>query len=371
MIASASADLAPKATAADDPAFILYTSGSGGHPKGVVHAHKDMLVATRCYADGVLGIRREDRVFSVSKLYFAYGLGNGMYFPFAAGAATILNPERTRVEKVAEILVRHRPTIFLAVPTFYAALLQESARGLALDFSSVPFAVSAGEPLPAEIFTQFRERFGVEILDGIGSTEMLHIFISNFPGRARPGTCGTPVPGYSARILDEADQPVAPGEIGNLWVQGGSAFTGYWNIPELSTRTKQSGWVNTGDKFSCDADGYFHYCGRSDDMLKVSGMWVSPAEVENALLADPRVAEAAVVGARDSLGLTTPVAYIVLRGGITTDADISKEILDALRSRLVHYKCPREIHFTEELPKTATGKIQRFLLRGRLKAKNA
>ncbi|HYL47244.1 MAG TPA: benzoate-CoA ligase family protein, partial [Candidatus Limnocylindrales bacterium] len=370
-LASSSTELAPHATSANDPAFILYTSGSGGQPKGVVHAHKDMLVAMRCYAEGVLEIRPEDRLFSVSKLFFAYGLGNGMYFPLAAGAATILNPERTRVEKVAEILAHHRPTIFFAVPTFFAALLHESARGMALDFSSVRFAVSAGEPLPAEIFTQFRERFGAEILDGIGSTEMLHIFISNSPGRARPGTCGTPTPGYRARILDENKNPVAAGEIGNLWVRGESAFAGYWNIPELSAHTKQNGWVNTGDKSSCDADGYFHFCGRSDDMLKVSGMWVSPSEVENALLADPRVAEAAVVGALDSVGLTAPVACIVLRNRIEASSETSQKILDALRARLVHYKCPREIRFVAELPKTATGKIQRFLLREQLNARNA
>lgn len=362
-IGSASAELAAHPTAATDPAFILYTSGSGGQPKGVVHAHKDMLVATRSYAEGVLGICADDRVFSVSKLFFAYGLGNGMYFPLAAGAAMIINPERTRVEKVAEILARRRPTIFFAVPTFFAALLQEFARSSALDFSSVRIAVSAGEPLPEEIFTRFRERFGVEILDGIGSTEMLHIFISNCPGRAHPGTCGNPVSGYSARILDETQQPVAPEEIGNLWVQGESAFIGYWNIPELSARTKQNGWVNTGDRFSCDSDGHFHYCGRSDDMLKVSGMWVSPAEVENALLADPRVAEAAVVGLFDPMRLTTPIAYVVLRGRAAADSDTSQKILETLRSRLVHYKCPREIRFVEELPKTATGKIQRFLLR--------
>jgi benzoate-CoA ligase family protein len=370
-ITFASADLSPHTTAATDPAFILYTSGSGGQPKGVVHAHKDMLVAADCYAEGVLGISFEDRIFSVSKLFFAYGLGNGMYFPLAAGAATILNPERTRAERVAEILARRRPTIFFAVPTFFAALLHEPACGLALDFSSVRFAVSAGEPLPAEIFTQFRERFGVEILDGIGSTEMLHIFISNFPGRARPGTCGAPVPGYRARILDDNQIPIATGEIGNLWVQGESAFTGYWNIPELSARTMQNGWVNTGDKFSSDADGHYHYCARADDMLKVSGMWVSPAETENALLADPRVAEAAVVGALDSIGLTTPVAYVVLRRELAPDADVSQKILEALRSRLVHYKCPRELRFVEELPKTATGKIQRFLLRDQLNARNA
>ena len=363
-IASASTELSACATAASDPAFLLYTSGSGGRPKAAVHQHKEVLVATRSYAEGVLGIRADDRFFSVSKLFFAYGLGNGMYFPLSAGASVVLNAEKTQVERVGQLVARHRPTIFFGVPTFYAALLQEVSRGLAVDLSSVRLAVSAGEPLPAEIFAQFRERFGIEILDGIGSTEMLHIFISNRPGSARAGTCGTPVPDYEVRIADEVGQACGADEIGNLFVRGESAFAEYWQKPEHTARVKSAdGWVATGDKFFCDADGYYHYSGRSDDMMKVSGMWVSPIEVENALLGDERIAEAAVVGVADGAGLVKPVAYVVLTAGIQPDPDVAHAIQESVRARLVHYKCPREFHFVAELPKTVTGKIQRYLLR--------
>jgi benzoate-CoA ligase len=363
-IAAASAELLTCATATSDPAFLLYTSGSGGRPKAAVHQHKDMLVATRSYAEGVLGIRGDDRFFSVSKLFFAYGLGNGMYCPLSAGASVVLNPEKTRIERVAEIVARHRPTIFFGVPTFYAALLQEFNRGLAVDLSSVRLAVSAGEPLPAEIFAQFREQFGIEVLDGIGSTEMLHIFISNRPGGARGGTCGTPVPNYEMRIEDDGGQVCGAGEIGNLFVRGESGLAEYWQKPEYTARVKSAdGWVATGDKFFCDADGYYHYSGRSDDMMKVSGMWVSPIEVENALLGDERIAEAAVVGVADGDGLVKPIAYVVLTAGIQADPDIAHAIQESVRARLVHYKCPREFHFVAELPKTVTGKIQRYLLR--------
>jgi len=364
-IASASPELSTCTAAACDPAFLLYTSGSGGRPKAAVHQHKDMLVATRSYAEGVLGIRADDRFLSVSKLFFAYGLGNGMYFPLCVGASTILNPERTRIDRVVELVARHRPTIFFGVPTFYAALLQEFNRGLAVDLSSVRLAVSAGEPLPAEVFNQFRERFGIEILDGIGSTEMLHIFISNRPGTARPGACGTPVPNYEVRIADDSGQPCGAEEIGNLFVKGESAFAEYWQKPDYTARVKADGWVATGDKFFCDAEGYYHYSGRSDDMMKVSGMWVSPIEVENALLGDERIAEAAVVGVADGAGLVKPVAYVVLTAGIQPHPEIAKAIEEAVRARLVHYKCPREFHFVEALPKTVTGKIQRYLLRDR------
>ena len=271
-------------TLATDPAFFLYTSGSGGAPKAVVHRHQDMAVAARNYAHGVLRLRADDRLFSVSKLFFAYGLGNGMYFPLHFGASTILYPERPRADEIAAVIEEHRPTVFFSVPTFYASLLRESEKGLSVDFSSVRLAVSAGESLPAEIFGQFRQRFGIEILDGIGSSEMLHIFLSSQPGEARPGSCGREVPGYEARISDDAGEPARVDEAGNLWVKGESAFSEYWRIPDLTARTKRDGWVNTGDKFSRDADGYFYYRGRADDMMKVSGMWVSPGEVENALL---------------------------------------------------------------------------------------
>jgi benzoate-CoA ligase family protein len=353
-------------TVATDPAFFLYTSGSGGAPKAVVHRHQDMGVVVRNYAQGVLGLRADDRLFSVSKLFFAYGLGNGMYFSLHFGAATILYPERPRADEIAAVIKEHRPTVFFSVPTFYASLLRESEKGLDLDFSSVRLAVSAGESLPAEVFEQFRKRFGIEILDGIGSSEMLHIFLSSRPGEARPGSCGREVLGYEARILGDAGEPARVDEAGNLWVKGESAFAEYWRIPELTTRTKRDGWVNTGDKFSRDADGYFYYRGRADDMMKVSGMWVSPGEVENALLGHAAIAECAVVGNADAVGLVRPVAYIVLRQSVTNTAGgLDSEIYGWLRTRLPGFKCPQEYRFVKELPRTATGKVQRFLLRGK------
>ncbi len=362
-LAAVSGEARPHPTAATDTAFFLYTSGSGGQPKASVHQHKDMLVTSRSFAQGVLGLRPDDRTFSVSKLFFAYGLGNGMYFPFSAGASTLLNPERPRPEKVAEMVARHRPTVFFCVPTFYAALLREVDRGLKADFSSVRMAVSAGEWLPPEIFEKFKKQFGLEILDGIGSTEMLHMFISSRPGQVRPGSCGFEVPNYEARIVDQAGKPVPDGKAGSLWVKGESAFAGYWNKPELTAGAKQGEWVVTGDEFLRDAGGYYYYLGRTDDMIKAAGMWVSPGEVENALLGHPLVAEAAVVGHRDAVGLTHPVAYVVLRAGTAGSPELAGEIREYARERLISYKCPSEVRFLDELPKTATGKIQRFRLR--------
>jgi benzoate-CoA ligase len=356
-------EIALHPTTPSDPAFFLYTSGSGGKPKGAVHRHQDMIYTSRGFAHGVLGIRPEDRMFSVSKLFFAYGLGNGMYFPLSIGAATILDPERPKAERAAAIIAKYRPTIFFSVPTFYAALLRESERGLSLDFSSVRLAVSAGETLPAEIFERFRKRFGLEILDGIGSTEMLHMFLSSRVGMAKAGSCGIEVPGCEAKILDDSGNAVSNGELGNLWVKGGSAFAEYWKLPELTARTKQGDWVATNDKFTRDPDGYYHYRGRADDMMKVSGMWVSPGEVENALLGHPSVAEAAVVAHSNPDGLLFPAAYVVLGQGIQGNANLGSEIRNWLHERLLGYKCPQEIHFLAELPKTATGKIQRFRLR--------
>lgn len=359
----ASPECAAYPSAASDSAFFLYTSGSGGTPKGAIHRHEDMLHTSRGYAQGVLGIRPDDITYSVSKLFFAYGLGNGMYFPFSVGAHTVLDPGKPRPERVAEILGKYRPTILFSVPTFFAALLREAERGLALDCSSLRMAVSAGETLPAEIFNQFKKKFGIEILDGIGSTEMLHMFLSSRPGLARAGSCGGEVPGCSAKILNEGGHEVASGEIGNLWVCGGSAFSGYWNKEELTARTKKGDWVLTGDKFTCDAEGYFHYCGRADDMLKVAGMWVSPTEVENAMLGHAAIAEVAVVAHEDEQGLVHPAAYVVAKRGIETNGALAQEIRDWLKKRMASYKCPQTVQFVDSLPKTATGKIQRFLLR--------
>lgn len=363
-IQPAAESLAPVKSSSGDPAFMLYTSGSGGLPKAAVHSHGDMLVAVRNYAHSVLGLRAEDVTFSTSKLFFAYGLGNGMYFPLSVGARTVFNPYRASVDHVIELVSQYRPTVFFAVPTLYAAILREAENpGRRLDFSSVRQCVSAGETLPAEIFDRWKRKFGIEILDGIGSTEMLHIFISSRPGKCKPGSCGFPVPGYKVKIVDDAGAELPDGEVGNLWVHGASAFTEYWRIPELTARTKRGDWVVTGDKFLRTADGYYQYCGRADDMLKVAGMWVSPVEVENALLGHPHVAEAAVVGATDARGLTYAVAHVTLRPGCAASEELAAEIRGHVRARLVSHKVPREVCFCTELPKTVTGKIQRFKLR--------
>ena len=348
--------------AGDDLAFLLYTSGSGGLPKAAMHTHHDVMAAAENYGGQVLGIGPGDVTFSVSKLFFAYGLGNGLYFPLSVGATTVLLPDRPAPDSIFSVLREFRPSLFFSVPTVYGALLQATQDG-AQQLDSVRLAVSAGEALPAEIFTRFRERFGQEILDGIGSTEMLHIFLSSRPGEARPGSCGKPVPGYEARIVDEDDAETPQGEIGNLWVRGESAFTGYWNQPDLTARTRNGEWVITGDKFYRDAEGYYHYCGRSDDMLKVSGLWVSPMEVENALLAHDEVREAAVAGRSNTHGLTEIAAFVVLRAGSAGSDDLADRLRKFVRERLPGYKCPQHIEFASELPKTATGKIQRFKLR--------
>lgn len=348
-------------TRGDDAALILYTSGSGGAPKGAVHRHQDMWITSQTFGSQVLEIEPSDRAFSASKLFFAYGLGNSFTFPFSVGATTVLYPERPRPEKIAHLLARFRPTLFFAVPTLYALLAGGELK--AQDFASVRRAVSAGETLPAEVFTRCRERLGIEILDGIGSTEMLHMFISSRAGEVKPGSCGRPVPGYEPRVEDDDGREMAAGEIGNLLVRGESAFVGYWGKPDLTARTKRREWVRTGDKFFVDEEGYYHYCGRTDDMMKVSGLWVSPGEVENALLAHPAVQEAAVVASRDDLGFVHPTACVVLRAGLGQGDKLSEEILHFVKARLASYKCPRSVEVLEELPKTATGKIQRYKLR--------
>ena len=364
LIEKESATLEPELTDRDDMALWLYSSGSTGTPKGVIHLHRDLLYCAETYAKEVLGIGPGDVTFSASRLFFSYGLGGGLTFALHAGATAALVSARPTPEGVYATIHRYRPTIFFGVPTLYAALLQMKGIEQKYDLSSLRLCVSAGEALPAELFKQWRERFGIEILDGIGSTEMLHIFVSSVPGKCKPGSCGFPVPGYEVKITGEKGEPSGEGEIGNLQVRGASAFAEYWRIPELTAQTKHGDWIVTGDKFFCDSDGYYHYCGRADDMLKVAGMWVSPMEVENALLGHPQVAEAAVVGATDERGLSYAVAHVVLRGNIPGSEKLAAEICEHVKARLVSYKVPREVRFCGELPKTVTGKIQRFKLRG-------
>jgi benzoate-CoA ligase len=362
-LAKASTVLAAEDTSKDDSCFWLYSSGSTGFPKGAVHLHHDAVVCTDTYALQVLGITPEDRTFSAAKLFFAYGLGNNMTFPMRVGAQGVLYPHRPLPEAMFEVMQRHRPTIFFGVPTLYAAMLQVKEAEKRYDLSSLRLCVSAGEALPEEIFKRWRERFGVEILDGIGTTEILHIFLSNRPGQSRPGSTGLVVPGYDARIVDDEGQPVPPGEIGNLRVKGDSTMAYYWNQHEKTKATLFGEWIQTGDKYYQDKDGYFWYCGRADDMLKVGGIWVSPVEVENTLIGHPAVLEAAVVGHEDSDRLVKPKAFVVLKDGTASAPGLEDELKGFVKDKLAPYKYPRWIEFVPALPKTATGKIQRFKLR--------
>jgi benzoate-CoA ligase len=358
--ASISSDTTP--THPDEPCFWLYSSGSTGRPKGTVHIHSSLIKTAELYAIPVLGIAESDVVFSAAKLFFAYGLGNGLTFPMAVGATSVLMAERPSPAAVGRILREHRPTIFYGVPTLYNALLASPDLPRREDLA-LRLCVSAGEPLPQEIGRRWSARTGVDILDGIGSTEMLHIFLSNWPGEVRYGTTGKPIPGYELEILDEQGKPVRRGEIGDLMVNGPTAAAYYWNNRERCRVTFMGIWTRTGDKYFEDENGFYVYCGRSDDMMKVSGMYVSPAEVEAALVAHEKVLEAAVVGAADEHGLVKPKAFVVAKPGIAAGEELAHMLELHTRTMLAPYKCPRWFTFLDDLPKTATGKIQRFKLR--------
>lgn len=363
---AASSALATVEASADECAFWLYSSGSTGQPKGVRHVHGSLRATAETYGDQVLGVRQDDTVFSAAKLFFAYGLGNGMTFPMSVGATAVLFAGRPTPEAMADVIARRQPTIFCGVPTLYAAMLAHSSP--TEPQSTEPAAtlrrcISAGEALPADVGRRWRARFGVDILDGVGSTEMLHIFLSNAPDDVVYGTSGVAVPGYRLRLVDEAGAEVAAGEVGELLVAGESAADGYWNQRARSRATFEGVWTRTGDKYTRDVDGRYTYCGRTDDMFKVSGIWVSPFEVEQALIAHERVLEAAVVARADAEGLEKPMAYVVLQSGEGSDA-LAKELKDQVKRKAGMWKYPRWIEFTPELPKTATGKIQRFKLRG-------
>jgi benzoate-CoA ligase len=357
----------PKAQAAattrDDMCFWLYSSGSTGAPKGTVHLHSHLIATAELYAIPVLGIREPDVVFSAAKLFFAYGLGNALTFPMAVGATTVLMAERPTPDAVFKRLVEKRPTIFYGVPTLYAALLASPAFP---DKSRIALRVctSAGEALPKNLGERWTERTGVEILDGIGSTEMLHIFISNRPGEVRYGTTGKPVPGYQVRLVDDQGGVIAKaGEMGELQISGPTSAIMYWSQREKTKTTFQGPWTRSGDKYTVDEDGYYTYGGRSDDMLKVSGIYVSPVEVEAALVTHDAVLEAAVVGKEDEQKLVKPKAYVVLKTGNSPSEELKQALQQHVKSRLAPHKYPRWIEFMTDLPKTATGKIQRFKLR--------
>jgi benzoate-CoA ligase family protein len=298
----------------DDIAFWLYTSGSTGKPKGAVHVHADLKITNDLYGGPFLEITERDVCYSVAKLFFAYGLGNGMSFPMSVGATAVLLPDRPTPQAVFAVLKREQPTIFYGVPTLYAAMLADPACTKENSSARLRMCVSAGEGLPEHIGLEWKKRFGVDIYDGVGSTEMLHIFLGNYPGKIRYGTSGVPIPGYEARLIDDSGREVPEGEIGELSVRGTTAADGYWNQREKSRRTFEGEWTRTGDKYVREADGFYRICGRTDDMFKVSGQWVSPFEVESALITHPRVLECAIVPKQDSDGLLKPKAFIVLKG---------------------------------------------------------
>lgn len=359
-------ELEAASTSKDDPAFWLYSSGSTGSAKACVHLHHDMAVCSELYARGILKMNERDRCYSVARLFFAYGLGNAGYFPLAFGATSILSPHRPTPAGVYENIERYRPTLFFSVPTNYAALLAHKPDGRPdFDLSSVRHAISAGESLPPGLYERFKQRFGIEILDALGSTENLHMVTSNLPGQVRPGSSGKVIPGYEARIADDQGRPVPTGEIGDLLIKGDSLFAYYWNDDEKTKAAFDGEWFRTGDKYYQDDDGFLWYAGRGDDVFKVSGSWVSPIEIESVLGKHPAVHEVAVVSQEDGDRLLRPAAYIVLKSEFQPSDQLLQDLQKWVGQSLAGFKRPRWFQFVPELPKTTTGKLQRFKLRTR------
>ena len=363
LMSSSAASATSANTHADDVAFWLYSSGSTGMPKGTRHIQSSPMATAKLFGQGILGIGPDDVVFSAAKLFFAYGLGNGMSFPFSVGATAVLMPDRPTPDSVMATMRANNPTIFYGVPTLFAAMLAHPELANGAGSNRLRLCVSAGEALPEDLGTRWQKQVGIEVIDGIGSTELLHIFVSNRPGKVRYGSSGTPVPGYEAKLLDDDGSLVPPGEIGELVIRGPSAAEGYWLQRDKSRRTFRGEWTHTGDKYRIGDDGNYFYCGRTDDMFKVSGIWVSPFEVESVLITHNAVLEAAVIGKEDADGLVKPAAFIVLKPGFAADDKLLDELKAHVKAQAGAWKYPRWMNVRVELPKTATGKIQRFKLR--------
>ncbi len=367
LLAAENEGSAPARTCADEIAYWLYSSGTTGAPKGVMHVHSSPMMMARSAGQDRIGICEDDVIFSAAKLFFSYGLGNAIICPMSVGASSVLYPERPTPQTVFETLRGYQPTMFYAVPTLYAAMLADPECALANGFGRLRLCFSAGEPLPAHVGTAWKERFGLDIVNGVGSTEMGHLYLTNLPHAVEYGTAGLPVQGYDLKLVDESGGEVGDDEIGELLVRGQSAAAGYWNQREKSRRTFVGEWTRTGDKYVRRPDGVYIYCGRTDDMFKVSGIWVSPFEVEAALIAHPSVLEAAVVPAEDGNGLIKPKAFVVLkdRRADRLSRALHEELKVHVKRTIGPWKYPRWIEFVDDLPKTASGKIQRFMLRAK------
>jgi len=362
VIANASEKLDAETTTKDDVCFWGYTSGSTGSPKGAVHLQHDMITITDLFVKPVLGMSGHDLCFSASKMFFSYGLGNSLYFPFRFGASTVLWPEKPDPEKILQVVEKYRPTFFFSVPTLYARFLRVQKK---YDLSSLRICLSSGEPLPPAMFHQWRDSTGLELLDVVGSTEAAHDFLANRPGRAKAGSSGEVTPAFEAKIVDDDGRELPIGQVGNLMVKGDANSPYYWNKHEQTKRTMQGEWLKTGDTYYCDGEGYYWYCGRSDDMMKVGGLWVSPIEIENTLMEHPAVRESGVIGDTDADGLLKPKAFVLLKSEFKPSPELRLELQNHVKSKLAPYKYPRWVEFVEDLPKTVTGKIQRFRLRSR------
>jgi benzoate-CoA ligase len=362
VIANASEKLDAEKTTKDDVCFWGYTSGSTGSPKGAVHLQHDMITITDLFVKPVLGMSGHDLCFSASKMFFSYGLGNSLYFPFRFGASTVLWPEKPDPEKILQVVEKYRPTFFFSVPTLYARFLRVQKK---YDLHSLRICLSSGEPLPPALFHQWKDSTGLELLDVVGSTEAAHDFLANRPGRAKAGSSGEVTPAFEAKIVDDDGRELPIGQVGNLMVKGDANSPYYWNKHEQTKRTMQGEWLKTGDTYYCDGEGYYWYCGRSDDMMKVGGLWVSPIEIENTLMEHPAVLESGVIGDTDADGLLKPKAFVLLKSEFKPSPELRLELQNHVKSKLAPYKYPRWVEFVEDLPKTVTGKIQRFRLRSR------